>query len=49
MEIERDSKEKGLLFEQCQKRLNGNEIKKKNMRSVGALEEVLPTGIKWSN
>ena len=29
MEIERDSKEKGLLFEQCQKRLNGNEIKKK--------------------
>lgn len=47
MEIERDSKEKGLLFEQCQKRLNRNEIK--NMESVGALEEVLLTGIKWSN
>ena len=47
MEIKRDSKEKGLLFEQCQKRLSTNEIK--NMESVGALEEVLPTGIKWSN
>ena len=47
MEIKRDSKEKGLLFEHCQKRLSRNEIK--NMESVGALEEVLPTGIKWSN